>query len=25
VDEVKVRARSNGKGGHHFIWFAQKP
>jgi spermidine synthase len=24
VDEVKVRARSNGKGGHHFIWFARK-
>lgn len=23
VDEVKVRARSNGKGGHHVIWFAQ--
>jgi spermidine synthase len=25
VDEVKVRARSNGKGGHHVIWFAQMP
>jgi len=24
VDEVRVRARSNGKGGHHIIWFAQK-
>ena len=23
VDEVRVRARSNGKGGHHVIWFAQ--
>lgn len=22
VDEVGVRARSNGKGGHHVIWFA---
>jgi spermidine synthase len=22
VDEVRVRARSNGKGGHHVIWFA---
>lgn len=22
VDEVAVRARSNGKGGHHVIWFA---
>lgn len=25
VDEVKVRARSNGKGGHHIIWFARAP
>jgi phosphoribosylformylglycinamidine (FGAM) synthase-like amidotransferase family enzyme len=24
VDEVNVRARSNGKGAHHVIWFAQK-
>lgn len=24
VDEVAVRARSNGKGAHHTIWFAQK-
>jgi spermidine synthase len=24
VDEVKVRARSNGKGPQHFIWFATK-
>ncbi|MBO9576163.1 MAG: spermidine synthase [Sphingobium sp.] len=24
VDEVKVRARSNGKGPQHVIWFAQK-
>ncbi|MEP7222303.1 MAG: spermidine synthase [Novosphingobium sp.] len=24
VDEVRVRARSNGKGGHHLIWFATK-
>jgi len=24
VDEVRVRARSNGKGGHHIIWFARK-
>jgi len=24
VDEVAVRARSNGKGGHHVIWFARK-
>jgi spermidine synthase len=24
VDEVPVRARSNGKGAHHVIWFAQK-
>lgn len=24
VDEVAVRARSNGKGAHHVIWFAQK-
>ncbi|MEO5597745.1 MAG: spermidine synthase [Novosphingobium sp.] len=24
VDEVRVRARSNGKGGHHLIWFAKK-
>jgi spermidine synthase len=22
VDEVRVRARSNGKGAHHMIWFA---
>lgn len=22
VDEVRVRARSNGKGAHHIIWFA---
>lgn len=25
VDEVAVRARSNGKGAHHVIWFARKP
>jgi spermidine synthase len=25
VDEVRVRARSNGKGAHHLIWFATKP
>jgi spermidine synthase len=25
VDEVRVRARSNGKGPQHIIWFAQKP
>lgn len=25
VDEVSVRARSNGKGAHHVIWFARKP
>jgi spermidine synthase len=24
VDEVKVRARSNGKGPQHIIWFARK-
>ncbi len=24
VDEVAVRARSNGKGAKHVIWFAQK-
>ena len=24
VDEVRVRARSNGKGAHHVIWFAVK-
>jgi spermidine synthase len=24
VDEVPVRARSNGKGAHHVIWFAKK-
>jgi spermidine synthase len=24
VDEVKVRARNNGKGPQHIIWFAQK-
>jgi spermidine synthase len=24
VDEVPVRARSNGKGAHHVIWFARK-
>lgn len=24
VDEVPVRARSNGKGAHHHIWFARK-
>ncbi|ALR20304.1 spermidine synthase [Sphingobium baderi] len=24
VDEVRVRARSNGKGPQHIIWFAQK-
>jgi len=24
VEEVGVRARSNGKGAHHVIWFAQK-
>ncbi|MBU6267075.1 MAG: spermidine synthase [Sphingomonadales bacterium] len=24
VDEVGVRARSNGKGAHHVIWFATK-
>ena len=24
VDEVRVRARSNGKGAHHMIWFAKK-
>ncbi len=24
VDEVSVRARSNGKGARHVIWFAQK-
>jgi spermidine synthase len=24
VDEVNVRARSNGKGAHHVIWFARK-
>jgi len=23
-EEVRVRARSNGKGGHHVIWFATK-
>ncbi len=23
VDEVRVRARSNGKGAHHVIWFAR--
>ncbi len=25
VEEVRVRARSNGKGPHHVIWFARKP
>jgi hypothetical protein len=25
VDEVAVRARSNGKGARHVIWFAKKP
>ena len=25
VEEVKVRARANGKGGHHLIWFAKRP
>jgi spermidine synthase len=25
VDEVPVRARSNGKGARHVIWFATKP
>jgi spermidine synthase len=25
VDEVVVRARSNGKGPRHIIWFARKP
>ena len=25
VDEVKVAARSNGKGGKHTIWFATRP
>jgi spermidine synthase len=25
VDEVPVRARSNGKGAHHHIWFARRP
>lgn len=25
VDEVEVRARANGKGPRHVIWFAQKP
>ncbi len=25
VDEVPVRARSNGKGGRHIIWFARVP
>ncbi|MDB5688767.1 MAG: Spermidine synthase [Sphingomonas bacterium] len=25
VDEVKVRARSNGKGPQHVIWFATRP
>jgi spermidine synthase len=25
VDEVAVRARSNGKGPRHIIWFARKP
>ena len=24
VEEVRVRARSNGKGPHHVIWFARK-
>lgn len=24
VDEVKVRARSNGKGAHHVIWFGMR-
>lgn len=24
VEEVSVRARSNGKGAHHVIWFARK-
>ncbi len=24
VEEVAVRARSNGKGAHHVIWFARK-
>lgn len=24
VDEVPVRARSNGKGAHHHIWFARR-
>jgi hypothetical protein len=25
VEEVKVRARSNGKGAHHVIWLATAP
>ena len=25
VDEIQVRARSNGKGAKHTIWFASKP
>ena len=25
VDQVTVRARSNGKGPRHTIWFAQRP
>jgi spermidine synthase len=25
VEEVSVRARANGKGGKHVIWFASKP
>lgn len=25
VEEVQVRARSNGKGAHHLIWFARTP
>jgi hypothetical protein len=24
VDEVAVKARSNGKGPRHIIWFARK-
>jgi hypothetical protein len=25
VEQVRVRARSNGKGAQHVIWFATKP
>jgi spermidine synthase len=25
IEEVAVRARSNGKGSHHRIWFARRP